>query len=108
MSNVTIVTKDSFKSEVLDHTGVVFIDFYADWCGPCKMTEPIIDELSGEIKDVKFVKVDVDANADIASQYNVFSIPTFIILKDGKVAGQTVGAQGKESFLKEIQNAKAS
>jgi thioredoxin 1 len=72
------------------------------------MTEPIVDELSGEIKDVKFVKIDVDANADIAAQYNVFSIPTFIILKDGKVVGQTVGAQGKESFLKEIETAKAS
>lgn len=108
MANVSIVTKDNFKSEVLDHKGVVFVDFYADWCGPCKMTEPIIEELSGEIKDVKFVKMDVDANADTASQYSVFSIPTFIMFKDGKAVAQTIGAQGKESFLKEIEKAKSS
>ena len=108
MSNVLAVTNDTFKKEVLEHQGTVFVDFHAEWCGPCKMTEPIIEELSGEIKDVKFVKIDVDANADVASQYNVFSIPTFLIIKDGKVAGQTVGAQGKESFIKEIEHAKAS
>lgn len=108
MSNVQSVNKDTFQTEVLDHKGTVLVDFYADWCGPCKMTEPVIDELSTEIKDVKFVKVNVDSNPDVASQYNVFSIPTFIFLKDGKVVGQTVGAQGKESFIKEIEHAKAS
>lgn len=108
MSNVKTINKDSFKTEVLDQKGVVFVDFYADWCGPCKMTEPIIDELSGQIADVKFVKVNVDENAETASQYSVFSIPTFVLFKDGKVAGQTVGAQGKEQFLKEIEKAKTA
>lgn len=108
MANTTVATNSSFKSEVLDHKGLVFVDFHAEWCGPCKMTEPIIDELSDEMKDVKFVKVDVDANADTAAQYNVFSIPTFLLIKNGQVVGQTVGAQGKESFLKEINNAKAA
>ncbi|MBI1862584.1 thioredoxin [Candidatus Microgenomates bacterium] len=106
--SVAVVTKDTFKSEVLDHKGLVFADFHAEWCGPCKMTEPIIEELSGEVKDMKFVKIDVDANADVAAQYSVFSIPTFIIFKDGKAVAQTMGAQGKESFLKEIDTAKAS
>jgi len=106
--SVAVVTKDNFKAEVLDYKGLVFVDFHAEWCGPCKMTEPIIKEISDEIKDIKFVSVDVDANADVAAQYQVFSIPTFIILKDGKPAAQFVGAQGKESFLKEIEKARTS
>lgn len=97
------VSKDKFKEEVLDHKSPVFVDFYADWCGPCKITSPLIDEISEEKKDMKFVKIDVDQNADLASQYSIFSIPTFIIFKDGKVVNQFVGAMGKESFLEEIK-----
>lgn len=97
------VTKDSFQAEVLDHKGIVFVDFYADWCAPCKVTEPIIDKLSDEIGNVKFVKMDVDKNPETASQYSVFSIPTFVIFKGGAVANQFVGAQSKESFEAEIK-----
>ena len=100
------VTKNNFQKEVLDHKGVVLIDFYAEWCGPCKVTAPIIDELSNETKDVKFVKLDVDNDPEIASQYSVFSIPTFIIFKNGKIASQFVGAQGKEGFVEEINKVK--
>lgn len=99
---VTPITKDSFKKEVLDDKGAVFVDFYAEWCGPCKMTSPIIDELSNEVKTMKFVKINVDENPDIAQQYLVFSIPTFIIFKSGQVASQFVGAMGKEGFQAEI------
>jgi len=99
---VVNLTKDQFKSEVLDHKGVVFVDFFAEWCGPCRATGPIIDELAEEKKEVKFVKINVDANPDLASQYQVFSIPTFLIVKDGKVVSQFVGAQNKEGFLGEI------
>lgn len=105
---VSAVTKDNFKQEVLDHKGLVMIDFYADWCAPCKVTSPIIEELSEEIKDMKFVKLDVDSNSDIASQYSVFSIPTFMIFKDGKMVEQFIGAMGKEGFLTHINRAKAS
>ena len=91
-----------FQKEVLDHKGIVLVDFYAEWCGPCKVTEPIIEELSGTMKDVKFIKVDVDANQDIASKYSVFSIPTFFIFKNGEIQNQFVGAQSKEGFVKEI------
>ncbi len=98
-------SSESFKTEVLDHKGTVMVDFYADWCGPCKVTEPIIDELSNEMKDVKFVKIDVDASQDLASQYSIFSIPTFLIFKNGKVAGQFVGAQSKDHFEEEISRA---
>lgn len=100
------INSADFKTEVLDHKGVAFVDFHAVWCGPCKMTEPIIDQLSGEMSDIKFVKIDVDQNADVASQYSVFSIPTFLIFKDGKLVNQFVGAMGKEGFLKEIEKGK--
>ena len=104
MAVVSLSQKD-FKGEVLDHKGKVFVDFYADWCAPCKITSPIIEELSEEMKDIKFVQVDVDQNPDLASQYSIFSIPTFMILQDGKVVNQFVGAMGKEGFLNEIKKA---
>ncbi len=96
------VTKDDFQKEVVEQKGVVFVDFFAEWCGPCKMTGPIIDELAEEKKEVKFIKVDVDKNPELASTYQVFSIPTFIIFKDGKVVSQFVGAHSKEGFEQEI------
>lgn len=99
----TKISADDFKAQVLDHKGVVFVDFYADWCAPCKVTEPIIEQLSGEMKNLKFVKIDVDQAPDLSSQYSVFSIPTFVIFKDGQVAAQFVGAQSKESFESEIK-----
>jgi len=99
---VTQVDKNSFQEEVVNYKGTVMVDFYAEWCGPCKMTGPIIEDLSQELKDVKFVKVDVDANQELSSQYNVFSIPTFIIFKNGEAVNQFVGALGKDAFLSEI------
>ncbi len=99
---VVNLNQDDFKKEVIEYKGTVLVDFYADWCGPCKITGPIIDQLAEEIKEVKFVKINVDANSDLAAQYSIFSIPTFIIFKDGKIAGQIVGAQSKENFVAEI------
>jgi thioredoxin 1 len=100
------INADQFQNEVLNQKGLVFVDFYADWCGPCKMTSPIIEELANEVKEVKFVKVNVDENPDLASQHNIFSIPTFLIFKDGKIVHQFVGVRGKEGFLSEIEKAK--
>ncbi len=100
-------SNNDFQKEVLDHKGLVLVDFYAEWCGPCKATEPIIEELSESMKDVKFVKVDVDANQEIAGKYSVFSIPTFLVLKDGEVVNQFVGAHSKDSFVEEINRAKS-
>lgn len=99
-------TKDNFQKEVLDEKGVVLVDFYADWCGPCKMTGPIIDELakSDDYKGkVKFVKVNVDQNQELAQKYSVFSIPTFIVFKDGKPSNQFVGARDRAGFQSEIE-----
>lgn len=102
------INQDKFQQEVVDHKGLVMIDFHAEWCAPCKVTSPIIEELSNEIKDMKFVAVDVDQNPNLASQYSVFSIPTFMIWRDGKLVSQFVGAMGKEGFLDQISKAKAS
>lgn len=106
--SVLNLTKDDFKKEALDNKGVVFVDFYAEWCSPCKMVGPIIEELSEnkEYKDkVKFVKVNVESSQELASQYNIFSIPTFIIFKQGKPTHQFVGALSKEGFIEEIKKA---
>ncbi len=104
-STMAVVSTDktSFQKEVLEYKGTVLVDFYAQWCGPCKLIAPIIDELAAERQDVKFAKVDVDANPDLASLYSVFSIPTFLVFKDGKVINQFVGAIGKEGFVAELQ-----
>jgi thioredoxin 1 len=102
---VTDINQDQFDKEVLQHKGVVFVDFHAEWCGPCKMTGPIIDHLAGTdtYKDkVKFVKVDVDQNQDLAAQYSVFSIPTFITFKDGEPVGQFAGARDQGGFESEL------
>jgi len=99
------ITEKNFSTEVLRHKGVVFVDFYADWCGPCKMTSPIIEELakSDAYKDkVKFVKVDVDTNQDLAAKYSIFSIPTFITFKDGAPVSHFAGARDKGGFESEL------
>ena len=105
---ISTVTNDNFKKEVLESDKVVLVDFYADWCGPCKLTSPIIDKLAEEMKDVIFVKVDVDKNQELAGQYSVFSIPTFILFKKGEVVNQMVGAMGKEGFVAGINKAKTA
>jgi len=99
------IDKKNFKKEILDYKGIILVDFFADWCGPCRITGPIIDKLAGEKKEVKFVKINVDKNPELASQYQVFSIPTFFIIKEGKILSQFVGAQSKETFLQEINKA---
>ncbi|TRZ50854.1 thioredoxin [bacterium] len=105
---VVHLDKDNFDAEVVKTKGLVMVDFYATWCGPCKMTGPIIEQLAEEMKQVKFVKVDVDQNQELASQYQVFSIPTFIIFKDGEVVNQFASAMGKEGFLAEINKVTSS
>lgn len=101
------IIQDNFQKEVVGQKGTIFVDFFAPWCGPCKMTGPIIDELAAEMKDIKFVKVDVDQSPDLTTQYSIFSIPTFMIFKDGKVVNQFVGAMGKEAFVNEIKKVTA-
>lgn len=98
-----VLTNENFNQEVLQSDRPVLIDFWAPWCGPCQMMGPIVDELSEEYKEknIKIGKCNVDENNDIAAQYNVMSIPTFLIFKDGKVVDQVTGGIQKEK-LKEM------
>jgi len=100
------ITDATFQSEVLDSAIPVLVDFWAPWCGPCKMMGPIVDELATEYEGkVKIVKVNVDENPETPGQFNVMSIPTFIIFKGGKPVGQFIGAKPKESVQQEINRA---
>ena len=91
--------KEQWQNDVMNSDKPVFVDFWAEWCGPCRMVSPTVEELSKEYKDkVNFVKVNVDQNNELASKYNVFSIPTLAIFRDGKVIAQTAGAAPKESL----------
>lgn len=93
------ITKENFESEVLKSDKPVLVDFFATWCGPCKMLMPTIDEIANEHTEIKVGKVDVDENMEIAKEYKVFSVPTLIAFKDGKVLKQMVGVQTKEQIL---------
>jgi len=93
---------DQFKNDVLSFEGTVLVDFYATWCGPCKMMSPIIEEIASEHGDVKFVKVDVDENQDLAIEYNVISIPTMFIIKNGEITKSFVGVVSKSDITEEL------
>jgi len=91
--------KEQWQNEVINSDKPVFVDFWAEWCGPCRMVSPIVEELSKEYEDkINFVKVNVDQNNELASRYNVFSIPTLAIFRDGKVVAQNAGAASKEAM----------
>ena len=93
------VNSSGFKEEVLDSDKKVLIDFYATWCEPCKRQSPIIEELASDIENVKFVKIDVDKARDIASQYGIRSIPTLVIIENGKEVERKVGLTGKSTLI---------
>ncbi|HJD43099.1 MAG TPA: thioredoxin [Candidatus Mediterraneibacter quadrami] len=98
---VVKLTTETFDQEVLQAGQTVLVDFYADWCGPCKMMAPVVEELAGEEPGVKVCKINIDDEMAIAQRYGVMSIPTFIAFKNGEVAGKQVGAMPK-SKLQEL------
>lgn len=97
--SVLKINNDNFRSEVLESEKVVLLDFYADWCGPCRMLGPVIEEIAAENPHIKVGKVNVDENMDLASQFKVVSIPLLVVIKDGEVVNKSLGVSPKEEIL---------
>ncbi len=97
--SVLHLTKESFESEVLASDIPVLVDFYATWCGPCMMVAPIVEEIAAENHEMKICKVDVDAEPEIARDFQIMSIPTLLVFKDGELTAKAVGARSKEQIL---------
>ncbi|MGN0977403.1 MAG: thioredoxin [Faecousia sp.] len=93
------ITKNNFQEEVLNSEKPVLLDFWASWCGPCRMVSPIVDEVAAERPDIKVGKVNVDEEPELASRFRIVSIPTLVVLKNGKIVNQAVGARPKSSIL---------
>ena len=92
------VNSENFESEVLRSKKIVLIDFYADWCGPCQMLSPIVDQVASEYENLKVVKINVDEAQDLAINYGVISIPTLVVIKDGQETNRTVGLISKNAI----------
>ena len=97
--SVTKITKDNFQELVLNADREVLLDFWAPWCGPCRMVSPIVDEIAGERKDILVGKVNVDEEMELAAQFQVTSIPTLVVLRNGQVVNRVVGARPKDAIL---------
>ncbi len=97
--SVIKINKENFTNEVINSKKPVILDFYADWCGPCRMVGPIISEISNERNDIKVGKINVDEQPALAAQFGVMSIPMLVVIKDGKVVNSSVGAKPKDEIL---------
>ena len=102
------VTDANFQAEVLEAPEAVLVDFWAPWCGPCRIIAPHLEELDGEREDLRVVKLNVDENPQVSARYNVMSIPTLLLFKNGQVAHQIIGALPKSRLVQEIEPALAA
>jgi thioredoxin 1 len=104
-ANTVDVTENSFESDVLNSSKTVVVDFWATWCGPCKMVAPVLDEIAGENKErLTIANLDVDASPSVAVSYGIKSIPTLIVFQDGKPVKQIVGAKAKTELLADLSD----
>ena len=101
--SVVKLTSENFKQEILSADKVALVDFYADWCGPCKMVSPIVDEIAEEYESIKVGKINVDESPELAVSFGVVSIPTLVIMKDGKELSRIVGYRPKDDILEALE-----
>ena len=99
MSAVLTITKNNFQEEVLHSEKPVLLDFWAAWCGPCRMVSPVVDEIPAERTDIRVGKINVDEQPELAAQFQVMSIPTLIVIKNGKITNRATGARPKSQIL---------
>ena len=100
---VTKITSENFEIEVLKSEKTVLVDFYADWCGPCKMLSPVVDEVAQENEDIKVVKINVDEAQNVAMKYNIMSIPTLVVIKNSREVARSVGVVDKSEIVEMLK-----
>ena len=102
------INKNNFQNEIMDSEKTVLLDFWAPWCAPCRMVVPVIEEIAGERPDIKVGKINVDEQPELASKFGIMSIPTLVVMKNGKIVQRVSGARPKEAILEMLFNATAA
>lgn len=104
MNNIIKVDVGTFENEILRYSGITLVDFWAEWCGPCRMQQPILEEISKELPNVKICKVNVDENTELAMRFGIRSIPTMMVFKNGERVGQLIGLKNKRELAEKLKS----